>query len=93
MISGQRHPAKASQSIRSSVPCCQCGLSVFLPPLERSPREGHKVSMKNTVSGSDEPLIAVFIDFENLAIGVRGMKTGHFQIQLVLKRLLEKARL
>ncbi len=40
---------------------------------------------------SDEPLIAVFIDFENLAIGLRGRKQG-FQVQLVLKRLLEKGR-
>ncbi len=42
---------------------------------------------------SEEPLIAVFIDFENLAIGVRDMKSGNFQIQLVLKRLLEKGRI
>ncbi len=42
---------------------------------------------------SDEPLIAVFVDFENLAIGVRGMDGGKFQIQLVLKRLLEKGRI
>ncbi len=42
---------------------------------------------------SEEPLIAVFVDFENLAIGVRGMKGGDFRIQLVLKRLLEKGRL
>lgn len=42
---------------------------------------------------SDEPLIAVFIDFENLAIGVRDMKVGKFQIELILKRLLEKGRL
>jgi uncharacterized protein (TIGR00288 family) len=42
---------------------------------------------------SDEPLIAVFIDFENLAIGVRQMKAGQFQIHLVLKRLLEKGRI
>ena len=42
---------------------------------------------------SEEPLIAVFVDFENLAIGVRDMKSGDFQIQLVLKRLLEKGRL
>ncbi len=51
------------------------------------------MSMKNALTGSDEPLIAVFVDFENLAIGVRGMKSGHFQIQLVLKRLLEKGRI
>ena len=46
-----------------------------------------------SVSLSDEPLIAVFIDFENLAIGVRAMKAGGFQIELVLKRLLEKGRI
>ena len=42
---------------------------------------------------SEEPLIAVFVDFENLAIGVRDMKAGRFQIELVLKRLLEKGRI
>src|SRR5580693_6069774 len=42
---------------------------------------------------SDEPLIAVFVDFENLAIGVRDMKAGKFQIQLIIKRLLEKGRI
>jgi len=42
---------------------------------------------------SDEPLIAVFIDFENLAIGVRQMRAGQFQIPLILKRLLEKGRI
>ncbi|HUG93311.1 MAG TPA: NYN domain-containing protein [Planctomycetaceae bacterium] len=42
---------------------------------------------------SDEPLIAVFVDFENLAIGVRDMKSGDFQIHLVLRRLLEKGRI
>ena len=42
---------------------------------------------------SDEPLIAVFVDFENLAIGSRDMKWGRFQIDVVLKRLLEKGRI
>ncbi len=42
---------------------------------------------------SEELLIAVFIDFENLAIGVRDAKSGEFQIQLVLKRLLQKGRI
>jgi uncharacterized protein (TIGR00288 family) len=37
-----------------------------------------------------EPRIAVFVDFENLAHGVKG---GKFQIELVLKRLLEKGRI
>jgi uncharacterized LabA/DUF88 family protein len=42
---------------------------------------------------SDEPLIAVFVDFENLALGVREMKAEPFQIPLILKRLLEKGRI
>lgn len=42
---------------------------------------------------SSELLIAVFIDFENLALGVRDMKSGDFAIRLVLKRLLEKGRI
>jgi len=45
---------------------------------------------------SDEPLIAVFVDYENLAIGVRDVrdnKSDEFQVGLVLKRLLEKGRI
>jgi uncharacterized protein (TIGR00288 family) len=42
---------------------------------------------------SDEKLIAVFIDYENLAIGVRQMRKGSFKIDLVLRRLLEKGRI
>jgi uncharacterized protein (TIGR00288 family) len=42
---------------------------------------------------AEEPLIAVFIDYENLAIGVRRMRKGKFQIDLVLRRLLEKGRI
>ena len=42
---------------------------------------------------SSEPLIAVFVDYENLALGVRDMKNGDFRIELVLKRLLEKGRI
>ena len=41
---------------------------------------------------SEEPLIAVFIDYENLAIGARDSKWGHLNIDLILKRLLEKGR-
>ena len=42
---------------------------------------------------TDEPLIAVFVDYENLAIGVRRMRKGSFAIDLVLRRLLEKGRI
>jgi uncharacterized protein (TIGR00288 family) len=44
-------------------------------------------------SMSDEPLIAVFVDYENLALGVRDMQAGELQIELILKRLLEKGRI
>jgi uncharacterized protein (TIGR00288 family) len=42
---------------------------------------------------AEEPLIAVFVDFENLALGVRDMKSGEFDIGLILKRMLEKGRI
>ncbi len=42
---------------------------------------------------ADEPLIAVFVDFENLAIGARGMDGGKFDVKLILQRLLEKGRI
>jgi uncharacterized protein (TIGR00288 family) len=42
---------------------------------------------------ADEPLIAVFVDYENLAIGVRRMHKGSFQVELILRRLLEKGRI
>ena len=43
---------------------------------------------------ADEPLkIAVFVDYENLALGVQGMRKGGFKIELVMRRLLEKGRI
>jgi uncharacterized protein (TIGR00288 family) len=42
---------------------------------------------------SDEPLIAVFVDYENLALGARDSKWRHLNIDLILNRLLEKGRI
>lgn len=42
---------------------------------------------------SEEPLIAVFVDYENLAIGARDSRWRHLNIDLILKRLLEKGRI
>ncbi|MEO0615298.1 MAG: NYN domain-containing protein [Pseudomonadota bacterium] len=42
---------------------------------------------------ADEQLIAVFIDFENLALGAKDTAGGEFHIDLVLRRLLQKGRL
>jgi uncharacterized protein (TIGR00288 family) len=40
-----------------------------------------------------ELITAVFCDFENLALGVEQDKKGRFEIELVLKRLLERGRI
>jgi len=40
-----------------------------------------------------EITLALFVDFENLALGARESKHGRFQIDLVLKRLLERGRI
>ena len=43
---------------------------------------------------ASELLIAVFVDFENLALGVKDLKSSEdFRIELILKRLLEKGRI
>ncbi|HUL80501.1 MAG TPA: NYN domain-containing protein [Gammaproteobacteria bacterium] len=40
-----------------------------------------------------ELITAVFVDFENLALGTEEDKKGRFDIELVLKRLLERGRI
>ncbi len=42
---------------------------------------------------SDEKKIAFFLDFENIALGVKEAKSMRFDIQLVLQRLLEKGKI
>jgi uncharacterized protein (TIGR00288 family) len=42
---------------------------------------------------SDEQRIALFIDYENIAIGVREARYRSFEIDLVLERLLDKGKL
>jgi len=44
-------------------------------------------------AGRSEIALAVFVDFENLALGARDSKYGRFQVELVLKRLLERGRI
>lgn len=39
-----------------------------------------------------ERTLAVFFDFENLALGLKHRKDGHFDIQKVLERLVEKGK-
>jgi uncharacterized protein (TIGR00288 family) len=49
--------------------------------------------MATEITRNSEVAIAVFVDFENLALGVQDTKGGRFEIELVLKRLLEKGRI
>jgi uncharacterized LabA/DUF88 family protein len=44
------------------------------------------------VSHSDEQRLALFIDFENIAIGVRDAHYRKFDVNLVLERLLDKGK-
>jgi len=42
---------------------------------------------------SDEARIALFIDFENIALGLKGRKSKNWDIHRILERLLEKGRI
>ena len=42
---------------------------------------------------NDERKIAMFCDFENIALGVRDSEIGKFDINLILERLLEKGKI
>jgi uncharacterized protein (TIGR00288 family) len=49
--------------------------------------------MSSDPTARNELTTAVFVDFENLALGVEQDKKGRFEIDLVLKRLLERGRI
>jgi uncharacterized protein (TIGR00288 family) len=49
--------------------------------------------MAQDTGSRPELTLAVFVDFENLALGAEDLKGGRFDIELVLKRLLEKGRI
>jgi uncharacterized protein (TIGR00288 family) len=64
-----------------------------------SPAEAESMSREIVISipdrqrASDERKIALFCDFENIALGVRDSDIGKFEISLVLERLLEKGKI
>lgn len=51
------------------------------------------VSWKGEKMAETEHTLAVFIDFENLALGFKGKKDKRFDIQKVLERLVEKGKI
>ncbi len=61
---------------------------------EDAPREREIIyAMPERARSQDERKIALFCDFENIALGVRDSDTGKFDILLVLERLLEKGKI
>ena len=48
--------------------------------------------MRHSRNGDGERILAVFVDFENLALGFAG-KRDRFRIEKVLERLVEKGKL
>jgi uncharacterized LabA/DUF88 family protein len=61
------------------------GPAVSLPPVS--------VSSAPPTRSAVEQRLAVFIDFENIALGVRDAQYKKFDIHLVLQRLIEKGRI
>ncbi|HEX6898439.1 MAG TPA: NYN domain-containing protein [Thermoanaerobaculia bacterium] len=51
------------------------------------------ISVPESRRADHERKIAMFCDFENIALGVRDSDTGKFDINLVLERLLEKGKI
>ena len=45
------------------------------------------------MNGTEEARIALFIDFENIALGLKGRKSKAWNIHRILERLLEKGRI
>jgi uncharacterized protein (TIGR00288 family) len=67
--------------------------SYLISPSEAEPREIIISVPERARSASDERKIALFCDFENIALGVRDSEIGKFEISLVLERLLEKGKI
>ena len=51
------------------------------------------ISVPERQRSTDERKIALFCDFENIALGVRDSDIGKFEIGIVLERLLEKGKI
>lgn len=50
-------------------------------------------SEEEAIIMQDEARMALFVDFENIALGLRGKKAKSFDVQVILERLLEKGRI
>jgi uncharacterized protein (TIGR00288 family) len=84
-------PAQASRAARASEPM----MPAYTPAsdLERLAREIIITVPDPQRRSNDERKIAMFCDFENIALGVRDSEIGKFDITLILERLLEKGKI
>jgi uncharacterized protein (TIGR00288 family) len=63
------------------------------PAFESDPPEDDSTSPPPRSMNNTEHKIALFIDFENIAIGVTDAKYKKFEVELLLERLLEKGKI
>ena len=84
-------PAQANRAARAPEPM----MPAYTPAsdLERLAREIIITVPDPQRRGNDERKIAMFCDFENIALGVRDSEIGKFDITLILERLLEKGKI
>lgn len=84
--------APAPRTLRSPEPAFP---QTFTPAgdLERLAREIIITVPDSQRRNTDERKIAMFCDFENIALGVRDSEIGKFDINLILERLLEKGKI
>src|SRR5213595_1771719 len=61
-------------------------------PGRRLPEPGCDQSSRRTFVGNGDRSLAIFIDFENLALGFQGRR-DRFEIDRVLERLVEKGKI
>src|SRR5687768_9343122 len=60
---------------------------------ERQGARGEAAEVKRETRMNGERKLALFIDFENIARGVKEAQYKQFEIKLVLERLLEKGKI
>ena len=76
--------------VLASPPILAAAPPALAPPMVAPPVN---VSAAPPASVSVEQRLALFIDFENIALGVRDAQYKKFDIHLVLQRLIEKGRI
>jgi uncharacterized LabA/DUF88 family protein len=88
----KQHPAAQEEPRRSLEAVAAAPAMPSPPPLLPAPAS-MAVTPGPPVRTSIEQRLGIFIDFENIALGVRDAKYKKFDIHLVLQRLIEKGRI